>query len=210
MQYCLAIVGLITAVAFAATNSSPINDSFTDAANWDMNPMWKLTDAGKMMGTSKVRSILELKNKIQTKDVTFEAQITPLEAQTQGWKTCGIGIYTDNKNYWALNLVERPDESNKTHFVELKEMKDGKWGIDEKHNKVILHKSGFDWQYNTTYSMKLTLNATHIIGSVADEAGKEVASFKVQFIGDTPPAGSPILRITSIQCEYDNAVIDWK
>jgi hypothetical protein len=210
MKYIIAIACLIVSTVCAATLPTTINDTFADAANWAMNDKWHVTEDGKMNGSSKDRIFLELKDKIDSSNLTFEADITPMEANSVNWKTSGIAIYKDAKNYWALNLAERPDANDKSHYIEMREMRDGKWGADQDDAKPLLRKGGINWQYNTTYHLKLTLTPTDITGSLTDDKGKIAAEFKFQLLDTAVKSGSPALRISSMTCNYDQAVIEAK
>ena len=198
-------------VAGACADEIKLSDTFIDASNWNLNQDWRLTDDGQMAGTKGGGSFLFLKEQKMSGDLSFEADVTPIEAKNPSWKVCGLTIFKDSKNFWALCFVEMPDKDGKKHFVELKEMKDGVWGAETKTAKNILFKNGgLNWSYNTAYRLKLALNGEGVTGTVSDKDGKLLTEIKFQFTGDAVKTGAPALRISGMTTNFDNVEISGK
>jgi hypothetical protein len=108
--------------------------------------------------------------------LTMEANLTPHQAIGNGWKTAGIGVFLDTKNYWHVALVEAPDGK---HFVELSEMLDGQWNaqIAPDTKLTAAEETGpFAWQNGQTYRLRLTLSREGERGRIAGEVFEGGAS----------------------------------
>lgn len=207
------LLGMVVAgvglVAGACADEIKLSDTFIDASNWSLDQSWKLTDDGQMRGSGDGGSFLFLKDKNTAGEITFESDITPLEAKNKGWKAVGLAIFQDGNNFWSLTLVEAPDNFKppKFHFVELREMKNGKWGgADNKASKI----GPLNWEYNTTYRMKMAMDANGISGQVLDKDGKVLSEVKYKFTGDAVKIGSPALRDAGMTANFDNIEINGK
>ncbi len=51
--------------------------------------------------------------------ITFGCDVTVLELGTGDWLTVGLGLYADENNYWALNLVATPEPGTR-HRTEIR------------------------------------------------------------------------------------------
>ena len=62
--------------------------------------------------------------------ITFSCDVTVLEQLRGDWLVAGIGLASDEDNYWALNLVVAPEPLQRRHSAELHESLSGKWLAD--------------------------------------------------------------------------------
>jgi membrane protease subunit (stomatin/prohibitin family) len=187
-----------------------LSDKFTDASNWSLNENWQLTD-GQMTCSNGNGGFMLLKDNKTSGDLSIEASITPIEAKNEDWKVGGVAVVKDEANFWAFCLIESPNNEGKKHFIEVKEMKDGKWGAEANAIKIIpTANGGLNWEYNTTYRLKLVLNSEGITGTVSDKSGKVLAEIKEQFTGDVVKSGTPALRSSGLAVKFDNVEISGK
>lgn len=212
MKTFLAATAILVSLSLTASAEVKITDTFVDGSNWETGQQWKITDDGKMCGTCNSGTLLQLKNSTALTSLTFTAEVTPIKANNEGWKTGGLAIGSSNKNYWAFNLVESPDKDGKKHFVELAQMFDGKWNSQNNllGTRQIKSEPGFQWQYNTTYKMRMTLTPEGISGQLMNIDDKVLVEISYKFIADAVKSGSAALRVTGMTVNYDNAVIDGK
>ncbi len=145
-------------------------------------------------------------------DLTFAADLTVLEVLKGDWLTAGLGLWLDDRNYWACNLVVAPDKQNRKHFTELQECLDGTWlaAGQEGTRLPSLPRQGdsFDWRLNHPYRIELTLTPASIVGRILD-GPDEVARFGHRL--DVPTkavrAGRPGLRVGGLKVRFDNAEV---
>eukprot|EP00727_Mastigamoeba_balamuthi_P012898 m51a1_g8230 hypothetical protein (1319) ;mRNA; f:40945-49548 len=73
------------------------------------------------------------------------------------WGVAGIAIMADSKNYWALQLVEKPITHE--HFVELGEYANAVWLAQGKHGKMVESwiQPGWKWEFGVYYTMAMQL-----------------------------------------------------
>lgn len=204
----MAMIGVGLAAGVCA-DEIKVSDKFADASNWSMNENWQ-QDAGQMSCLNGNGNFLLLKDNKTSGDLIIEADVTPIEAKNEDWKVGGLGV-VNGDNFWAFCFIESPNAEGKKHFIEVKEMKDGKWGAEANAVKVIpTANGGLDWKYNTTYRLKLVLNSAGISGTVSDKSGKVLAEIKYQFTGDVVKSGTPALRSSGLAIKFDNAEISGK
>lgn len=172
---------------------------------WALANGWSVDNADIVSGKGGV--FVNLKEKKNSSSIEFEADITPMQAESPSWKTAGLAIVLDGKNFWRLSLVETPDKDGKKHYVELKQMKDGKWGVNT-GLKNLSHKGGsFNWEYNATYKMKLSIGDGKISGVMLDKDGKEVTNIAFSLGDDAIAEGSPALTGGTMGIRYSNISI---
>jgi len=143
--------------------------------------------------------------------VTFACDVTVLEQLKGDWLIAGIGLQTDEKNYWAANLVAAPEAKQRRHIAELNESHDGHWlaaSSDNTRLKPLPGRGGFDWQLNQTYRFEISLTASNITARITQGAN-ELARFGFTFSSSTPAvrAGRPTLRANGLRVRFDNAIV---
>ncbi|MFA6103260.1 MAG: hypothetical protein WCV67_08390 [Victivallaceae bacterium] len=197
--------------AVVCADEIKLSDKFTDASNWSLTENWQLTADGQMACSNGNGGFLLLKDNKTSGDLSIEANVTAIEAKSDGWKVGGLAVVKDDSNFWAFCFIEFPDNEGKKHFIEVKEMKDGKWGAETNAMKIVpTNNNNLNWEYNTTYRIKLVLNSEGITGTVSDKSGKVLAEIKEQFTGDVVKSGTPALRASGLSMKFDNVEISGK
>ena len=200
--------GLVLAAVAAEINVA--------ADNWELPKGWQL-EAGKIKLTGSTVStslIAMLKDKtVAAAPAEFSAavKITGQTPNEKAWRTVGLVLGPDSKNYFQLALIEPPPSGNEKRFVELKQMKDGKWGSGAGLPKSE-YRQYFRWENDQTYTLKLTVGSREIAGVVTDEAGKDVVTLTIP-VSDAAQAvstGIPMLRASGIVGEIGNLKMETK
>jgi len=143
-------------------------------------------------------------------EITFGCEVTVRELRPGDWLTVGIGIATDERNYWALNLVVTPEAQGRRHLTELQESVDGYWpaaGAPPTRLKWLSGKGeDFDWRTNRTYRMEIKLTSATITGRILD-GDQEVAEISYELTKEVKAvrAGRPFLRVNGIRARFGNA-----
>lgn len=144
--------------------------------------------------------------------VTFACDVTVLEQLRGDWLTAGIGLGTDENNYWAVNLVTAPEPLKRRRSVEMHESLSGHWLAETLPESRLAHLPGkggpLDWQINKTYRFEIQLRGEEVVGRVS-EGGTEVARFGVRLAAGVPAVrnGRPILRVNGLRVRYSNATV---
>ena len=183
---------------FAADVPADLNS----ASAWKMSSKWKF-EGNVLSGDSG--NFIFLNNAPQLSTMTLSAEIIAEEATGKSWKTAGLGIFKDKENYWRLSFVERPDNDKahpKQHFLELKMMKQKKWGSYEGIKRV--KSSGINWEYGKKYTMVLTMTPKSIDGKVLDESGKVVAQQTFELSEGAVTGGTPILTASGFKVKFSD------
>lgn len=136
--------------------------------------------------------------------VTVEAVITPRSTTGTNWKTVGVGLKVDARNFWHVALVEAPEANNKDHFVELCEMRDGQWLSQSNLKATASEGTKFNWALDTPYRLRLTLNPQGIDGQVLTLDGQVKAHLGYAFTAPAVTEGRPCLRSSQIVADFDD------
>ncbi len=177
--------------------------SLDKAAGWEANKKCTFSD-GTI--TSNSSGLLFVAGKPSFQQVTIKAKVTVEKATSHNWKTAGLVIYQNKKLFWKFSLVERPDKAKKTHFLELKRMKGGKWG-NTKGLKRITWK-GFKWETGKTYVMEMKITTDSIIGTITDETGKERGKIGFKYGTDKPEGGIPAIQSGGFVTKFADVSIE--
>ena len=177
---------------------------FAKNDDWKLNKSCTLKD-DKIVTTGKGSAfILPKKQKILTK-MEFEAEITPIKAESMGWKVAGIALYKSSGEYWQLAFIESPDKSKKRHFVELKCKKDKIWGHEFKAKLKRLKLKSFKWEYGKTYKFKLKLTPERLDGLVYAKGSDKILAHIAYALKDgTVKTGMPALRYSYMSASFAN------
>ena len=144
---------------------------------------------------------------------TLEAKVTPLGATGSNWKTAGLAVYWDAKNYWLLCLTEFPGkEDGAKHLIELNAMVDGVWQANTQGNTKLDEwppLQGATWRTGETYAMRLTTTSEGIRATIADSTGKRIYERGYRFKDDVKAvrAGVPVLWNQSFNTRFDDVAI---
>lgn len=177
------------------------------ASAWqiDKADSWKVESKKLIVSTSGSASFAFPVGALISNDVEMEALVTPVASSADGWKTIGITVFQDAKNYWALSLVARPaNDKVQTPFMELSQMNNAVWNAQSSGDKKI--KTSIDksvntkWEYGKTYKLKLKLTSSSIYGAVYDAAGTLL--FEREYLlesGKSVMSGKPGIRVNGIK-----------
>lgn len=145
--------------------------------------------------------------------VTLEARVTPLGATGSNWKTTGLAVYWDAKNYWLLCLTEFPGkEDGAKHLIELNAMVDGVWQANVQGDTALEEwppLQGGTWRTGETCTMRLAMTAEGIRGTIADSTGKRIyeRGYRFQDGVKTVRAGVPVLWNQSFDTRFDDVAL---
>ena len=172
--------------------------------DWKLNETCALKD-GKIVTTGKGTAFILPKKQKNLTEMEFEAEITPVRAESTGWKIVGIVLYKSAAEYWQFAFIESPDKSNKRHFVELKCKKNKVWGHEYKIKLKRLKWKSFKWEYGKTYKFKLKLTPERIDGVVyAKDSDKVLAHIAFALKDGTVKTGMPALRYSYMSASFFN------
>ncbi|MGI5870396.1 MAG: hypothetical protein ACOX9C_13260, partial [Kiritimatiellia bacterium] len=136
-RHCTRLLASLLAILFAsAASAAPVSfkDDFSayregmpPSQAWFTQGGWIVQKGGLQCGD--VRQAAAAPADVPYgRTVTLEAKVTPLGATGSNWKTMGLAVYWDAKNYWLLCLTEFPGkEDGARHLIELNAMVDGVW-----------------------------------------------------------------------------------
>lgn len=192
-------LGLAGAAVAAELNVAP--------AAWNGRPGWEVAADKVKFANQPKDAFVQLKEKLEPGQVSFEADVTLTgkNAPENMWKAAGIIIGRDAKNFIQLGFVESPDKDGARRFIELKQMREGKWGsVEGLDGKEF--RSNVAFESNQTYKFKLTLNKDGATGTVTDGSGKVIADLKMPFLasGEAVNSGTPMLRANGYVGEFAN------
>jgi len=205
-----AFVGLTTAAP------QTLIDDFSGYRDGDEGwPAWQAHAVGICMRGGAVEAdggVLLWRKTPYAAALTFTCELTVqgLVGRPKDWLTAGIGIMSDERNYWLLNLVRAPENQKFRHFLEFHECLDGQWLAQTMDQSRLPRREGFgdgyQWQPDRTYRFEIALTAEQIGGSIKS-GGKVVGRFVYSLTaGKTAVrAGRPFLRTAGLKVRFDNA-----
>ena len=209
---CLGLLSVFASPCWAQTFNDDFSRYQDGAEGW---PQWQAISVGIAMRNGAVEAdggMMLWREVPYASEVTFSCEliVDATTARDDDWATAGIGIMSDERNFWQLNLVRARAQENFGHFLEFQEMLDGRWlatGLEGSRLQQ-LESSGhrYDWQLNRTYTFEVTLTAQRISGRVLD-GEQEVGRFAWDLSGSTPAvrAGRPSLKASGMKVRFDNA-----
>ncbi|MFW5693278.1 MAG: hypothetical protein ACOCWL_03590, partial [Thermoguttaceae bacterium] len=163
-----------------------------EGPQWNFNPLaWRAEGEGfraEGVGGFAVRSDVPRCGR-----VTVEAEVRVERSVGPRWKVAGVVVYDDRQNFWQLALAEAPDDEGARRFVELAQMRGGRW-LAQANLHCSRRKMGPAWQPGRTYRMVLSLDAKGIEGRVTDAEGAVLADIRFEFTAEAVTAGRPGLR----------------
>ena len=217
VRYSLGFAACIAAFSLFAVpcQSQTFTDDFSRYhANTEGSPNWQAFDVGIAMRDNQVKADdgrLLWQQVPYADEVGFSCNVTvdSISAGDEDWGTAGIGIMSDERNYWLLNLVRSPANDGFRHSIEFQEMLDGRWlasGMDGSRLQALEHTgSRYDWKLKQTYRLEVKLTSALIAARVL-EGQREVAKFAWNLQGKTPAvrAGRPLLKASHMRVRFDN------
>ncbi len=208
----LILLGGLASPCRAQTFSDAFSGYQDGAEGW---PQWEALAVGMNVRSDAVEADgggLLWREVPYASELTFacELSVDSVTARDEDWATAGIGIASDERNFWLLNLVRAPAKEGFRRFCEFQEMRDGQWlaASLEGSRLQLLERNGdrYEWQFCRTYTLEVTLNAERISAQVLD-GQQAVARFAWKLSGDAPAvrAGRPALKASGMKARFDNA-----
>jgi hypothetical protein len=196
--------------------SQPFTDGFSSySPESDASPAWEPQAAGWTVvdGAYEGEEGASVWNAVPWANaVRFACDLTVLERLSGDWLTAGIGLQTDDRNYWALNLVAAPESQQRRPSTEMQEMLQGVWLAQSQGNtrleQLPSNGAGFNWRLGQTYRLELDLTATTITGRIL-QGTNEVSQFGYRLDGSTSAVrmGCPLLRANGLKARFNNASV---
>jgi hypothetical protein len=180
-------------------------DAFSETlAQWDADEFnWQVT-AGRLRADLGLPAVAYLAGSPLFTTVQCEVTLVPTAAGSKTWKVAGIGLMRDASNFWHLALVEKPDTDDKGHFVELCEMREGKWLAQDNLKRTASTGLATNWQYDQAYRLRLALTPRGIDGWVVAPDGSELAHLGYEFTAEAIKEGRPALKASGLRASFDD------
>ncbi|OGV72737.1 MAG: hypothetical protein A3K19_02870 [Lentisphaerae bacterium RIFOXYB12_FULL_65_16] len=207
------IAGLLaaTVLSIAAQDMDEWTDDFSayaqgsaGAPNWDADPLVWAVDNGALHAQWPENSFAFSTRPFLYSEITVETTLTVLATQGTGWKVAAVALHQDEKNFWHLALVERPDGEGKGHYIELCESRDGKWLSQMTLKSTAEENAAGTWECNHPYRLRLALAPYGIEGTVTELDGTPVRRIAYSFSDAAVKTGRPALRVSSIDATFDD------
>ncbi len=216
----IALLVLASSVA-GAQQARTVTDDFKAyrteadvAAKWDLDAGTWTPDGGSLRSDGFGTGVAVPKGAPHGSEMVVEATIIARRATATEWKTAGIGVQRDERNYWRLNLVEQPDAQGKRHFFEINEAVDGRWLAsgegDTKLQPVDGQDTGRRWEYDRAYRLRIELTSETIVGTVYEIGGGLLWQQGFQFSARACTSGQPILVTNCIAADYRDFRADFR
>ncbi len=141
--------------------------------------------------------------------LSLQATLRLTGSPSDSWDIAGISVYTDDQHFWHLALVQAPEANAKRHYVELAEMLDGQWPVQNQLQQV-LNESHADpaWEYNVPYRMGIELTADGITGTISDLSGRALHRIGYRFSARAVTRGRPALHVGGFNGSFDDVVAE--
>ena len=163
---------------------------------------WSVTE-GAYHCAEPLRSFSLVARAPAGRTVTVEATLRVTGTVAAQWKTAGVTVFADERNYWHLALVEAPPSERRRHFVELAEMLDGTWNAHQGTVREIENIQGdTPWQTGETYRLHLALTPEGISGAITSTSGAPVARLEYAFTGPAVTWGRPGLACSGFAADF--------
>lgn len=202
----LSFILIILSVSAFAASLSTERDAWTVRNTF----FWKFGD-GSLLARQGSPKFQLYKAAPYSKECEIEVVITPLERRTDTWAVGGVVFYQDAEHFWQFTLVDVPHDL-KGKIKPLYEMEEGfekKWPYHGNYERIEVIDNE-QWQYGTTYRLKLSLKDDVITGTVTRQDGtlcyKKVAKLK------TPQATRivrPGLRCGGMRVLFEKPAAAW-
>jgi len=166
---------------------------------------------GRYVASSKARDFAILAKARYAKRVVVEATVVLQKAMGTEWKTAGVAVVLDERNYWHFAFVESPDKQGKRHFVELCEMLDGVWlSQSEPATRLSELESlnpDFNWQYGHPYRVRIELSEREIGGTLCELDGRVLGRRRYRLDNKAVRFGRPALTCGGFVAAFDDVVV---
>lgn len=205
MKKIIFLLTVLAGVAGAETNLLP-----TGGPGWSGDPtVWKFLPDGVHCQSSRGNGIAVYEAAPLASNVTVEACFTPRKVQSTGWAVAAIAIVEDERNFWHLALGQSPPGNGSKPFVELQEMRDGKW-LSTSNLKIESNEtSNVNWVFGQPHILKLSLDTKGITGTIMAPDGTQIMRQRYRFTGAAVTRGRPALHIDGITGEFTKIHAGW-
>ena len=209
---------LFFSTVFAGDEILPKNFSFKDdfsnyqngripAPTWSTTGAWEIKN-GSLRCTDQLRAFATIADAAYGSKIVMEADVTPQSPTSPNWKTCGIAIMIDTKNYWFLSLTEFPNKDNSKHIIEFNEMLDGKWQANRNGDTALPELGPLknsSWSTGTKYRMRIEIDNECARATITkDNEFIFQQGFRFEAGKKAVTKGTPALMNASWDCLYDN------
>ncbi|MCX7600217.1 MAG: hypothetical protein N2512_15320, partial [Armatimonadetes bacterium] len=204
---------LFAAAVLSAPPDAPLDlrDDFSGYAEgaepgepWFAEGLWLVRD-GKLYSRG-VGGDLRLRDDRWFRRVRVEATITVRRYHGTGWKIVGLGIFHDPEHFWHAAMVEGPDPDRR-HFFELNQRQPGRWPAMDGATSIVADNTGYDWQYDHPYRLAIELQPGEIRAWLMETDGTIRSQITHRLTDPAVQDGSPVLRCSSLEAEFDDVVI---
>lgn len=199
-------VGLSTVRGYAWTDDfSSYADGSLGDPRWTVGSVdWTIENGAYRLG-GLVDSFSVADGNPDCRNMTIEATVTVLApTQQDTWRTAGVAVYDNPRDFWHFALVESPAANNKRHFLELAEKRENVWLAQENLTVTASEHMDFDWQYNQPYRIRVTMTPEGIEGTLLDMNGKRLARKAYAFNNTAVTAGRPALHGSAMTTSFDD------
>lgn len=201
----------------AAVSAFQFEEVFNYPSGTEGGPRWYAgsvaweVDDGAMTVSGGALDVCDLEHAPHAAALSFEGTVVMGGRAGGEWVVAGLAVRQDHRNYWHLALVEAPESEGKRHFVELSEMREGRWlsqNLPESRLTPTATKGAdFDWEYGTPYRLRLVLTEQGIDGFVLDPAGDERSHLGFAFDNMAVTTGRPALAAGHAEARFDNVAV---
>jgi len=191
-----ALAGLLLGVVCTASaETAPVAlRPLPSPDQWRVEPGAWVWNGDVLRGCSKRASFAVSRDATVSKSVVVEARAVPGAVVSDNWKTFGVVVYLDPRNFWFLCLGESPNAQNRTHWAGLTEMRDGRRHAEKSLEQTDAEGSG-RWRLGRSYDFRLELTPGRIEGTIRDDTGAIVLRRAYRLGEEGVGVGRPALRI---------------
>ena len=192
----------------ADSDGAPVWD--TDSVGWFAVPP-KGGAPGHFRAECGGRSFAVFAKGPRARVMTIEATLSIASTIGANWKTAGICVYDNDRNYWHLALVESPDAEGAKHFIELQESYAGQWlaAGGETTRLTSLENRGYAWENNHPYRLRIELGQDRLTGTVSELDG--TVRGRIAYKLDNPKVvnvGSAALDCSGFAADFSDFRLD--
>jgi hypothetical protein len=202
---------MVWLLAFAAgVAGAELKPLSTESTGWYGDPLtWKFRTDGVYCVLSNANGIAVYETAPLASNVTVEAVFTPQKAECSGWAVASVAIVDDERNYWHLALVQTPQEQGSKPWVELTEMREGKWLAQSNLKVEADEASGATWAFGQPHRLTLSLDKGGVTGTITSPDGKRILRKRYAFTAAAVTRGRPALRVSGITGVFKDVRAEW-
>ncbi len=143
--------------------------------------------------------------------LAIEATLTVHRSRGKEWKTAGVGIRLDDRNFWHLAFVEAPGAMGGRHFCELSEKLDDVWNAQSEAGSRLTRGEAttgeFAWNFGTPYRLRLVLDrggAAPVLTGEIREGDALRFRRTYRFDAKAVDRGRPMLNAAGLVADFDD------